>query len=94
MSVTVPVFNLRTWQVEARGIDVQGQLQLHIEFEASPRYMEPWQSKTKAQTNPANHIQTSSTNHIQTSYCFLGIQLEIKIKTKQNKTCACAYMSP
>lgn len=75
----VHVCNPRTWQVEARGLGVQGRLQPHIEFEASLRFMEPCQSKTNAQTN--------HTNHTQTNCCFLGIQLEIKIKkTQQNKT--------
>lgn len=78
----VYVCNPRTWEVEARGLGVQGQLQTHIEFEASLRYMEPHQSKTKA--------QISHTNHTQTNCCFLGIQLEIN-KTKQNP-CRCLYV--
>lgn len=39
MGVAVYTHNLNTWEVEARGSDIQGQPQLHSKFEASLGYM-------------------------------------------------------
>lgn len=64
--------NSRTWEAEARGLGVQGQLQSHTEFEVSLKYtvtLPKFKSKTKVKAN-----------HTQTNHRFLGSHLEIKIE--------------